>query len=273
MTPSCSDITVLITGASRGIGKAIALRLAREGAHIIIAAKSVVENPRLGGTIYSAAEEIERAGGKAYPVPCDIRDENQIIQAIEKGASHFGGIDVLINNASAISLSTIEHTDTSRYDLMQSINSRGTFLMCKHALPWLLKSHNPHVLSLSPPLNMDLKWLSPHPAYTMSKYNMSMITLSLAEAFKGKLAANTLWPRTLIHTAALNIIPGGEKLIAGSRKPEIVAEAAYHILMKTAEQCSGQSLIDEEVLRAEGITNFSSYNTIPGNALIPDLFL
>lgn len=265
--------TALITGSSRGIGKAIALRLAREGANIIVAAKSVEEDPRLGGTIYSAAREIEEAGGRAFPVVCDIRDELQIQEAVSKGVAHFGGLDILINNASAISLSTFEQTEPKRFDLMYDINVRGTFFMIRACLPHLLKSDHPHILSLSPPLQMDMKWFSSHPAYTISKYDMTMITLSAAKAHAGKLAANTLWPRTIIATAALKILPGGEALMNGSRRPEIVADAACEILKKEPSACSGNTFIDEEVLSLAGITDFSGYDFMPGHPLIPDLFM
>ena len=258
---------------SRGIGKAIALRLAREGAQIIVAAKSVTEDPRLGGTIYSAAREIEEAGGRALPVVCDIRDESQIEEAVSKGVEHFGSLDIVINNASAISLSHIEKTETKKFDLMYDINVRGTFFVTKACIPHLLKSSHAHVLSLSPPLQLDMKWFSPHPAYTISKYDMSMITLSVSNAYPNKIAANTLWPKTVIATSALQILPGGEQLLAGSRRPAIVADAAYEILKKSPDSCSGHSFIDEEVLAAAGITDLSAYAYSPGHTLIPDLFM
>jgi len=268
-----ADKKVLITGASRGIGKAIALKLAREGASIIIAAKSIKEDPRLGGTIFSAAAEVEAAGGKAFPIECDIRDEQQILHAVEQGAKYFGGIDILINNASAISLSSIEATESKRFDLMHDINVRGTFLMCKACIPWLEKSNHAHVLSLSPPLDMNMKWFASHVAYTISKYNMTMITLSIAEKFKGKIAANTLWPKTIIATAAIKILPGGEQLLKGSRKPEIVADAAYHILSMDPALPSGICYTDEAALQMQGVVNFDKYATEPGHPLFPDLFI
>jgi len=266
--------TAFITGASRGIGKAIALKLAEQGANIIIAAKSVEENPKLGGTIYTAAKEIEEAGGKALPVACDIRSEEQIILAINQGVEKFGGIDILINNASAISLTNTEQTESKRFDLMHDINVRGTFLVSKHCIPHLKKGSNPHILNLSPPINMDPKWFGNHVAYTMSKYNMSMIAMGLAEELKAyHIAANTLWPRTTIATAAVQNLLGGEMLMRMSRKPEILADAAYYILQKSAAACTGNFFIDEDVLAAEGITDLSHYSVVPGAQLYGDLFI
>ncbi len=266
--------TVFITGASRGIGKAIALRLAKEGANIVIAAKSTEENPKLGGTIFSAAAEIEAAGGKALPVQCDIRDEEQVKHAINKTIEQFEGIDILINNASAISLTPTEQTEAKRFDLMHQINVRGTFFVSKACIPHLKKAVNPHILMLSPPINMDMKWFANHLAYTISKYNMSMIALGLAaELKKYNIAANTLWPKTTIATAAVQNLLGGEMLMKMSRIPEIVADAAFHILSKPSATCSGNTFIDEEVLLKEGITDLSKYSFIPGAALYNDLFL
>ena len=266
--------TVFITGASRGIGKAIALRLAREGANIIVAAKSTEENPKLGGTIFSAAAEIEAAGGKALPVQCDIRDETQIQQAVDKAVSQFGGIDILVNNASAISLTATEQTEPKRFDLMHDINVRGTFFVSKACIPYLKKSGNPHILTLSPPINMDMKWFANHIAYTISKYNMTMISLGLAaELKKYGIAANALWPRTTIATAAVQNLLGGEALIKMSRTPEIIADAAFYIFSKPASTCSGNAFIDEEVLAAEGITDLSGYSVVPGGQLFNDLFI
>ena len=271
---SLKNRTAFITGASRGIGKAIALRLAKEGANIIIAAKSVEENPKLGGTIYSAAKEIEEAGGKAFAVPCDIRDEQQIISAVEKGANHFGGIDILINNASAIALTNTEQITSKQFDLMNDINVRGTFLVSKACIPFLKKSTNAHIITLSPPLNMDDKWFNKHTAYTISKFSMSMIAFGLsAELKKDKIASNTLWPKTTIATAAVQNLLGGEALINMSRKPEIMADAAFHILSKNPEDYTGKHLIDEEVLRLEGVTDFEKYAVTPGGNLYGDLFL
>lgn len=266
--------TAFITGASRGIGKAIAQRLAAAGANIVIAAKSIEENPKLGGTIYSAAQEIEAAGGKALAVACDIRDEMQIQNAVEKAVERFGGIDILINNASAISLTPIEQTEPKRFDLMHDINVRGTFFVSKACIPYLKNGNNPHLLNLSPPLNLNPKWFGAHAAYTISKYNMTMIALGLAaELKKYNIAANTLWPKTTIATAAVKNLLGGEALIKMSRKPEIMADAAYYVLQKPSNECTGNTFIDEEVLTAEGITEFDQYAITPGGRLYKDLFL
>ncbi len=269
-----SNKTVFISGASRGIGKAIALRLAKEGANIIIAAKSVSEDPRLGGTIYSAAQEINEAGGRAIATQCDIRDEEQIIDAVQKGIALFGGIDIVINNASAISLSNTEQTETKRFDLMHDINVRGTFLVTKHCVPFLKKSSNPHILTLSPPVNLDPKWLGMSVAYTISKYNMSMLTLGWAAEFrKIGIAANALWPFTTIATSAVKNLLGGDALIQKSRKADILADAAYYILQKPAKECTGNSFMDEDVLREAGITDFSHYAVNPNETLQRDLFI
>ena len=266
--------TVFITGASRGIGKAIALRLAREGANIIIAAKSVTENPKLGGTIYSAAEEIEAAGGKALPVVCDIREEAQIEAAVKAGIDRFGGIDILINNASAIALTGTEQTETKRFDLIHSINVRGTFLVTKHCIPYLRKSANAHILTLSPPIGLKPEWLGPHIAYTISKYDMSLMTLGWAEEFKAAgIAANSLWPVTTIATAAVQNLLGGTMLSQRSRKPEIVADAAWHILSQPATVCTGNLFLDEQVLQANGITDLSHYAIVPDGPLQRDLYV
>jgi citronellol/citronellal dehydrogenase len=266
--------TVLITGATRGIGKAMGLRLAREGANIVIAAKSVAENPKLGGTIYTAAAEMEAAGGKALAVPCDIRFEEQIQQVVDKAVAHFGGIDILINNASAISLTPTEQTEAKRFDLMYSINVRGTFLVTKACAPFLRKGNNPHILTLSPPLNLDPKWFANHVAYTISKYDMSLLTIGWAREFKQDgIAANALWPRTTIDTAAVRNLLGGQMLANMSRKPEILADAAYYILNKSAATCTGNLFLDEQVLAEEGITDLSHYSVISGAELYPDLFV
>ncbi|MFZ9687458.1 MAG: SDR family oxidoreductase [Chitinophagaceae bacterium] len=265
--------TIFITGATRGIGKAIALKLAKEGANIIIAAKSVEENPKLGGTIYSAAKEIEEAGGKALAVQCDIRFEEQIIAAVEKGVEQFGGIDILVNNASAISLTNTEQTDAKKFDLMHDINVRGTFLVSKHCIPYLKKGKNPHILFLSPPLNMNPKWFANHVAYTISKYNMSMIMMGLSEELKKyQIASNALWPKTTIATAAVQNLLGGQALMNMSRTADIIADAAYFIFQKHSSQCTGNFFIDENVLAAEGITDLSHYAVIPGATLYNDLF-
>ncbi|MFL5808233.1 MAG: SDR family oxidoreductase [Flavisolibacter sp.] len=266
--------TVLITGGSRGIGKAIALRLAKEGANIAIAAKTAEPHPKLEGTIFSAAEEIEKLGVKALPLQCDIRYEDQVEAAVKKTVETFGGIDILVNNASAINLTTTEQTEPKRFDLMHGIQVRGTFFMCKASIPFLKKSSNAHILNLSPPLNLNPKWFAQHLAYTMSKYGMSMIILGLAEELKkDKIAANALWPRTTIATAAVQNLLGGDFLMQMSRRPEIVAEAAFHILSKPASECTGNFFIDEDVLRKEGITDIAKYAVNPQQELMNDIFL
>ena len=266
--------TVLITGASRGIGKAIALKLAAEGANIVVAAKSGEEDPRLGGTIFSAAAEIEAAGGKALPVQVDIREEDQIAAAVSKAVETFGGIDVVINNASAIQLTGTEQTPARRFDLMHDINVRGTFLVVQHCLPYLKKGTNPHILTLSPPVNLQSKWLAPHVAYTISKYNMNMMAMGWAGEFRELgIASNALWPKTTIATAAVKNLLGGDALIRMSRTVDILADAAYFILAKQQLQYTGRTFIDEEVLAAEGITDLSKYAVEPGGQLYPDLFI
>ena len=266
--------TVFITGGSRGIGKAIALRLAAEGANIVIAAKSIEENEKLGGTIYSAAKEIEAAGGNALPVQTDIRFEDQINLAVRETIQTFGGIDILINNASAIALGTTEQTEMKRFDLMQNINVKGTFSVTKACLPFLKDAANGHILTLSPPISLQPKWLSPQIAYTISKYSMTMMALGWAAEFKKwGIASNALWPKTTIDTAAIRNLPGGDKLSAMSRKPEIMADAAFYILSKASAECTGNTFLDEDVLRAEGITNFDKYAVTPGGKLYPDLYV
>ena len=271
---SFQNKTVIITGASRGIGKAIGLRLAKEGANIVIASKSVEENPKLGGTIFSAAAEMEEAGGKALAVQCDIRFEEQIQNVIDKTVEKFGGIDILVNNASAINLTPTEQTEPKRFDLMYDINVRGTFMMSRACIPHLKKGTNAHILNLSPPLNMDLKWFENHLAYTISKYDMSMIALGLsAELKKYNIAANTIWPRTTIATAAVNNLLGGAMLMNMSRTVDIIADAAYYILSKPSTTCTGNTFIDEDVLAAEGITDLDKYAVVPGAQLYNDLFV
>lgn len=267
--------TVFITGGSRGIGKAIALKLAREGANIVIAAKTVERNPRLEGTIFTAADEISKAGnGKVLPLQVDIRFEENIHEAVKATVDMFGGIDVLVNNASAINLSTTEQTEAKRFDLMQGINVRGTFLMCKACIPLLRKAENPHILNMSPPLNLDPRWFAPHLAYTMSKYGMSMVMLGLSEELrKDKIAANALWPRTTIATAAVQNLLGGDFLMQRSRTPEIVADAAFLILQKPSAECTGNFFIDEEVLKEAGITDLEKYAVNPQHKLMTDLFV
>jgi citronellol/citronellal dehydrogenase len=271
---SFQNKTIFITGASRGIGKAMALRLANQGANIVIAAKSVEENPKLGGTIFSAAEEVEKAGGKALAVQCDIRFEDQIEKVINQAVNHFGGIDMLINNASAISLTPTEQTEPKRFDLMHDINVRGTYFVTKACIPFLKKSSNAHILTLSPPINLKPKWLAGHIAYTLTKYSMSMMAIGWAAELKEyRIASNALWPRTTIDTAAVRNLLGGEALAKMSRTTDILADAAYFILNKPAADCTGNCFIDEEVLAKEGITDLSHYNVVPGATLYRDLFV
>ncbi len=266
---------VFVTGGSRGIGKAIALRLARGGANITIAAKTIEPDPRLEGTIFSAAEEIRAAGaGKVLPLQLDLRYEENIQEAVKTAAAEMGGIDILINNASAISLTPAEQTEAKRYNLMQDINVRGTFFVSRACIPYLKESSNPHILNLSPPLNMDPRWFGGHLAYTISKYGMSMIVLGLSqELAKYRIAVNALWPRTTIATAAVQNLLGGDALIQRSRKPEIVADAAFYILQRSSAECTGHFFLDEEILSQEGITDFSSYAVNPNEKLMKDLFL
>lgn len=265
--------TVFVTGGSRGIGKAIALRLAREGANVVIAAKTVEPHPKLEGTIYTAAEEIEAAGGKALPLQVDIRELDLVRGAVEKAVEHFGGIDILINNASAISLSNTAKISMKRYDLMHDINVRGTFMVSKECMPYLKEGDNPHIVTLSPPLNLDPRWFGNHLAYTMSKYGMSMTVIGLAEELEGKVGVNALWPKTTIATAAVRNLLGGQAMIDCSRTPEIMGDAAYAIVTRDAKTCSGNFFIDEDVLRAEGVTDFDGYAVNRDNDLMPDLFL
>lgn len=272
---SFSNKTVLITGGTRGIGKAIAIRLAKEGANIAIAGKTAEPNPKLEGTIFTAAEEIQAAGGgKVLPIQGDIRFDDSIRHIVQETVNTFGGIDILINNASAINIADTEHTEAKRWDLMQQINVRGTFLMSQACIPHLKAAHNPHILNMSPPLNMDPRWFGPHLAYTMSKYGMSMIILGLAEELKQyRIAANALWPKTIIATAAVKNVLGGDFLIQRSRTPEIVADAAFYILQKPSFESTGNFYIDEDVLLSEGISDFSKYAINPENKLMNDLFL
>ncbi len=270
---SFKNKTVFVTGGSRGIGKAIALRMAREGANVVIAAKSTEEHPKLPGTIFSAAAEIDAAGGKGLPIQMDVRYEDQVMGAIEKTVATFGGIDILINNASAISLTDTANTEMKRYDLMHQINVRGTFMTTRLALPYLKKSTNPHILVLSPPISLDSKWYESHLAYTMSKMNMSLCVLGWAAEFKDKIAVNALWPRTTIATAAVQNLLGGDQMIKMSRKPEIIADAAYYIFNRNAKICSGRFCIDEDILHEEGIHDFGVYAVDPSSPLMPDLFL
>jgi len=266
--------TLFITGASRGIGKAIGLRAARDGANIVIAAKSVAPNPKLAGTIYTAAEEMEAAGGKALACVVDVRSEDQIRAAVEQAVATFGGIDILVNNASAISLTGTLATPLKRFDLMHQVNTRGTWACSQACLPHLLKSANPHILNLSPPLNLMARWFAPHVAYTMAKYGMSLCVLGMAEEFREQgVAVNALWPRTLIATAAVLNLLGGEEAMRRGRKPEIVADAAHVILGRPSRQCTGNFFVDEEVLASVGVTDLDQYAVAPGHPLIPDFFL
>jgi len=271
---SLKNRTAFITGASRGIGKAIALKLAKEGANIVVAAKSVEENPKLGGTIFSAAKEIEDAGGKALAVQCDIRFEDQIQAAIDKSVAHFGGIDIVINNASAISLTTTEQTEPKRFDLMHDINVRGTFLVTKACIPHLKKSANAHILTLSPPINLDPKWLAGHVAYTITKFSMSMMAIGWAAELKQyRIASNALWPRTTIDTAAVRNLLGGEVLAKMSRTTDILADSTFYILNKPSADCTGNCFIDEDVMAKEGVTDLSHYSVVPGANLYRDLYV
>lgn len=265
---------MFITGASRGIGLAIALKAAKDGARIVIAAKTAATNDKLPGTIYSAAAEIKAAGGEALAIQCDVRDEEQIKAAIAKAVETFGGIDIVVNNAGAIQLTNTEQTEMKRFDLMQSVNARAVFMVVKHALPYLKKSTNAHVLNLSPPLNLDADWLAPHLAYTLSKYGMSLCTLGqAAELRKFGIAVNSLWPETAIDTSAIRNLLGGDQSVQASRKPEIVADAAYWIFNQPAATCSGNFFIDSAVLTAAGETDLSKYAVDPTATLLPDFFL
>ena len=266
--------TLFITGASRGIGLAIGLRAARDGANVAIIAKTAEPNPKLPGTIFTAAKEIEAAGGKALPVMTDIRFEDQVAAAVAKTVETFGGIDIVVNNASAISLTGTEMTDMKRYDLMHSINTRGTFLVSKLCIPHLKKAQNPHVLNLSPPLNMETRWFAPHTAYTMAKFGMSMCVLGMAGEYKSAgIAFNGLWPRTTIATSAIRNLLGGDQVMRGSRKPEIMADAAYVIFNRPAKECTGNFFVDDEVLAATGKTDLSEYAMDPTAKLLPDFFV
>lgn len=266
--------TLFITGASRGIGLAIGLRAAREGANIVIASKTTEEQSRLPGTIYTAAKEIEAAGGKALPLAVDIRYEEQVAEAVKKAVETFGGIDILVNNASAIHLSKTVETPMKRYDLMHQINTRGTFVCSQACVPHLKKAENPHILMISPPLSMETRWFAPHVAYTMAKFGMSMCVLGMAGEFaKDGIGVNALWPKTVIATAAVQNLLGGDDSIKRSRKPEIVADAAYAILTSPSRELTGQFLIDEDVLQKAGVTDFEQYAVSPGTPLLPDFFL
>ena len=269
------DRTVFITGASRGIGRAIALAAARQGANVVIAAKSDTPHPKLPGTIHTVAEEVRDAGGKALPLVLDVRDEKQIRQRIDEAGEHFGGIDALVNNAGAIRLTGVENLKVSRYDLMHQVNARAVFLCSQAALPWLKESDQAHILSLSPPLNLDTRWFAQYGPYTTTKYAMTMLSMGMAEEFRRYgVSVNTLWPKTLIATAAIEFEVGGPQMMAQGRKPDIMADAALSILSRPAGAMTGQSLIDEDVLRANGVTDFEHYRYQAGDKpLLPDLFL
>jgi citronellol/citronellal dehydrogenase len=266
--------TLFITGASRGIGLAIALRAARDGANIAIAAKTAEPHPKLEGTIFTAAKEIEAAGGKALPIACDIRFEEQVQAAVEQTAKQFGGLDICVNNASAISLSPSTATDMKRYDLMHGINARGTFLVSKTCIPHLKKAANPHILMLSPPLDMDPKWFAPHVAYTMAKFNMSIIALGLSGELEGDgIAVNTLWPRTTIATAAVKNLLGGDALVRMSRTSQIMGDAAHLIFTQDAKTFTGRFCIDDTLLHEHGVRDFEKYRVDPSSDLAPDFFV
>ena len=272
--PTLEGKTLFVTGGSRGIGLAIALRAARDGASVAVAAKTAEPHPKLPGTIYTAAEEIEAAGGRALPLVVDIRDEDVVLDAVDKTVETFGGIDICINNASAISLTGTLETDMKRYDLMHGINTRGTFLVSKYCLPHLLKAENPHILNLSPPLDMAPRWFGPHVAYTMAKFGMSMCVLGMAEEFRDKgVAVNALWPRTTIATAAVKNLLGGGEMVSASRTPDIMADAAHAILTRPSREFTGNFCIDDTVLAESGVTDFDRYRVDPSKDLQPDFFV
>ena len=271
---SLKDKTLFITGASRGIGLAIGLRAARDGANIVVAAKTAEPHPKLEGTIFTAAKEIEAAGGKALPLMVDIREESAVAEAMAKAVQAFGGIDIVVNNASAINLTQTVAIDMKRYDLMQQINQRGTFMVSKYAIPHLEKAANPHILMLSPPLDMKEKWFAGHVAYSMAKYGMSLVVLGLAGELRPKgIAVNALWPRTTIATAAVRNLLGGDAMMKASRTPEILADAAHMIFMKPANNFTGRFLIDDTFMAEEGVTDFERYRIDPSVHLAPDFFV
>jgi len=264
--------TLFITGASRGIGLAIGLKAAADGANIVVAAKTVEPHPKLEGTIHTAAAEIEKAGGRALPIAVDVRDEASVQAAFDEAADKFGGIDIVVNNASAIQLTPVTATDMRRYDLMQQINARGTFMVSKFAIPYLTRRENPHILMLSPPLDMAEKWFAPHTAYSMAKFGMSLVVLGLAGELRGKVAVNALWPRTTIATAAIKNLLGGDAMMHRSRKPEIIAEAACRIFQKP-KSFTGNFLIDDSFLASEGVRDFDQYRVDPSQPLQVDFFV
>ena len=271
---SLANKVVFITGGSRGIGLEIGKRAARDGAKVVLAAKTAEPHPKLPGTIFTAAEEIIEAGGEALPLILDVRDEENVLKAVEETVSHFGGIDICVNNASAISLTKTPDTDMKRYDLMHQINGRGTYLVSKYCIPHLKKSSNPHILNLAPPLDMKAKWFGPHLAYTMAKFTMSMCVLGMAEELKADgIAVNGLWPRTAIATAAVKNVLGGEELMNISRKPEIMADAAYEIFIKDSKEFTGNFCIDDLVLHKSGVKDFTNYADVSFDKLAPDFFV
>lgn len=266
--------TLLITGASRGIGLAIALRAARDGANVVVVAKTERPDPRLPGTIHTAVEAIRQAGGQGLATACDIRFEEQVQAAVDRAVATFGGIDIVVNNASAIHLTGTLDTPMKRYDLMQAVNTRGTFLVSKCCLPHLLKAANPHILNISPPLNFETRWFAPHLAYSMAKFGMSLCVLGMAGEFREQgVAVNALWPKTVIATAAVQNLLGGSEVISRSRKPDIMADAAHAILTRDSRECTGNYFVDEDVLREAGVTDFSRYAVTPGSELLPDFFI
>ncbi len=271
---SLANKVIFITGGSRGIGLEIGKRAARDGAKVVLAAKTAEPHPKLPGTIFTAAEEIIEAGGEALPLILDVRDEENVLKAVEETVSHFGGIDICVNNASAISLTKTPDTDMKRYDLMHQINGRGTYLVSKYCIPHLKKSSNPHILNLAPPLDMKAKWFGPHLAYTMAKFTMSMCVLGMAEELKADgIAVNGLWPRTAIATAAVKNVLGGEELMNISRKPEIMADAAYEIFIKDSKEFTGNFCIDDLVLHESGVKDFTNYADVSFDKLAPDFFV
>jgi citronellol/citronellal dehydrogenase len=271
---SLAGKTLFITGASRGIGLAIALRAARDGANVAVAAKTEKPHPKLAGTIYTAAEDIERAGGKALPLVVDVRDETSVKEALAQTAARFGGIDIVVNNASAIALTSVVDTEMKRFDLMHQINARGTFVVSKYAVAYLQKAANPHILMISPPLDMNEKWFAPHTAYSMAKFGMSLVVLGLAGELRSKgIAVNALWPRTVIATAAVQNLLGGDAMMQRARKPDIMADAAYLIFAKPARDFTGQFLIDDNFLAANGVRDFDRYRVDPKEPLAPDFFV
>jgi citronellol/citronellal dehydrogenase len=272
--PDLKQKTIFVSGASRGIGLAIALRAAKDGANVALIAKTADPHPKLEGTVYTAAEQIEEAGGQALPIVGDIRNEGEVEAAVEQTVDRFGGIDIAINNASAINLAGTEALEMKRYDLMQDINTRGTFVVSKHCVPHLRQAENPHVLTLSPPLSLDPKWAKNHVGYTLAKYGMSLCTLGMAEEFREDgIAFNSLWPRTLVATAAVQNLLGGDEAMAKSRKPEVVSDSAYAVLTRPSRECTGNFFLCEDVLAEEGVTDLSGYSYVEDADLQTDLFV